>query len=145
MSEINPSHLHWNGPAEVRFKINPLNAAAEAGPGERYRTRMELEPRVALHQLGFLQRAQQEEENGMLSTEQELRAPVSKQICPASHHGMALKQPRGFQDVSDHAEPCLTPGDDQRAAPGGFPAGSSHRGCSGQAALPLSRQYRGKG
>lgn len=49
----------------------------EAGPGERYRTRMELEPHVALHQLGFLRRAQQEEENATPSTEQELRAKTS--------------------------------------------------------------------
>lgn len=107
MSEINPSHLHWNSPAEARFKINPLDATAEVGPGERYRTRMELEPRITLHQLGFLRRAQQEEENGTLSIEQELRAAMSKQICPALHYGTPLKQPRGFQDVFDHAEPCL--------------------------------------
>lgn len=51
---------------------------------------------------------------------------------------MALEQPRGSQDAFDHAEHRLPPtssGDVRRAAPGGFPAGSSHTGCSGAGRL----------
>lgn len=92
MSEINPSHLHWNGPAEVRLKINLLEAAVGGrSGGGGYCTRMELEPRTASHQ-----RAQQEEENATLSTKSsEEKPPLSKQIRLTSRCVTALEQPQG--------------------------------------------------
>lgn len=137
MSEINPSHLHQNGPAEVRLKINLWKPLWEAGPGGCYCTRMELEPHTASHQ-----RNSAKEENATLSTKSsEQKLPLSKRICPTSRYVTALEQP---QDAFDDAEPHPPPkssGDVQKAIPGGVPAAT----WDAQATLPLSRQYLAKG